>query len=160
MQFCTSPWRNGVRARSVLQVLYFGEGKTGFEPSMACEFCTLARGKRGSSDGCLGSVVLWRRENGVRALGSLRDLHFGEAITGFELEIVINFLVCLRENGVRVPFRLRNSSHILGETGFDKHFQGASWRRKNHMGCPGSKMAQEIVETASAHKGSVRLCFW
>ena len=84
-QFCASPWRNGVRARSVLQVLCFGEGKTGFEPSMACEFCTLARGKRGSSDGCLGSFVLRRRENGVRALGSLRDLHSGEGIAGFEL---------------------------------------------------------------------------
>ena len=141
-QICTSPERNGARAQNILRIL------------------VLARGKRGSSNGCLGSFVLWRGQNGVRALGSLRDLHFGEGITGFELKIVINFLVCLGENGVRVPFWLRNSSHVLGETEFDEHFQGASWRRQNHMGCPGSKMVQEIVEAATAHKGSVRLCFW
>ena len=53
--------------------LYFDEGKTGFEPSMAFEFCTLAKGKRGSSAGCFRSFAFLRGEGRVRALGSLRD---------------------------------------------------------------------------------------
>ena len=65
-QFCTSPWRNGVRARSGLQV------------------CTLTKGKRGSSHQRLVSFALWRRENGVRALDAFGVLCSCEGKAGFE----------------------------------------------------------------------------
>ena len=51
---------------------------------MACKFCTLTKGKRGSSRQWLVSLALWRREDGVRALDALGVLCSCEGKAGFE----------------------------------------------------------------------------
>ena len=123
---------------------------------MACEFCIVAKGRRGSSAGCFRSFVFLRGEGGVRALGSLRDQHFDEGKTGSSLKLQSFFERAEGKTGFEYHFGCGNWFISLSKQVLTYVFRGPAGGRQNQLVSLGSKMVQEIVEAAAAHEGSVR----